>query len=527
MFARLAETADGNAREVLSYDGSLSGRVSGRALALSVTLHVLVIVTPLPAFLFASAQQSAPPTIRIEVDLEGSSSSAAPVLPPIFPVRTAKEQPSPGGEENQPLPAPGAEHVQPQTIVSDPPEPNHPRQTLLRPQALEAARLQVPDVRLPNVVIPPAPDAGSTLSVNPERLPASRATPGLPGASRAPMPPRPRSAAELALKTLRLENLTPRLTLPRPAPGEDTSAAPEVSAPLGVARGGNWNAPALLALSVQPAAPRPVLELPDTNLRAQFTAGPYAGSGSPGGVPGGLPDASGGSGGGLGGLAGGAGSLVARNILVAPAGPVPPAPVVTGSGDGTGPSAEPPAGQSPAAGPEVQSTPRREEPPSPSPEQRAQALQEAVQQSGKAGGRPIYTTYLFLANLTSQSSTWRLRFVPRAAVNRAGGGGSNGGNAASSTKGIVSSPVAVKKVDPCYPAAAGRERIEGTVVLYGVIRADGGVEDVVVVSGLAAELDQRAAGAFARSRFEPARAGGRAVAVEVLVEIPFRLAACL
>ena len=510
-------------REALSYDESLSRGLSGRALVLSTALHVLVMVTPSPAFLAASPQPSPPPTLRIELDLEGSS--AAAVLPPIFPVRHANEQPSPGSEENQPLPVRGAERAQPQTIVSDPPEPNHPRQTLLRPQALEATRLQVPDVRLPNVVILPALDAGSILPVSANRLPVSRATPGLPGAIRAPMPPRPRSAAELALKTLRLENLAPRLALPRTAPGKEISAAPEVSAPLGAARGGNWNAPALLALSGQPAAPRPVLELPDTNLRAQFTAGPYAGSGSPGGVPGGPPDALGGSGGGFGGLGGGAGGLVAPNVLVALAGPVPPAPVVAGPASRRGPSAGLPASPPPTTGRETQSTARREEEPPRSPKQRAQALQEAVRKDGKAGGRTIYTTYLFLANLTSQSSTWRLRFVPRAAVNRAGGGGSNGGNAAG-TKRIVSAPVAVRKVDPCYPAAAGRERIEGTVVLYGVIRADGGVEDVVVVSGLEAQLDQRTADAFARSRFEPARAGGRAVAVEVLVEIPFRLVAC-
>jgi outer membrane biosynthesis protein TonB len=60
-----------------------------------------------------------------------------------------------------------------------------------------------------------------------------------------------------------------------------------------------------------------------------------------------------------------------------------------------------------------------------------------------------------------------------------------------------------------------------------VIGVSGNVEEVVVVRGVEERLDQSAAAALARSRFEPARKEGRPIAVEAIVEIPFRLAACL
>ena len=67
----------------------------------------------------------------------------------------------------------------------------------------------------------------------------------------------------------------------------------------------------------------------------------------------------------------------------------------------------------------------------------------------------------------------------------------------------------VQKVDPCYPSDAYTERVEGTVLLYGVIGADGGVEDVTVVRASEERLAERAKDAFARSRFSPhARMGG-------------------
>jgi protein TonB len=152
-------------------------------------------------------------------------------------------------------------------------------------------------------------------------------------------------------------------------------------------------------------------------------------------------------------------------------------------------------------------------PPERSREERIQELLAAAE-----GSPRVHTTYLFLSNLTAQSSSWLLRFIEREPGNPAASEAGQGQG--------FTAPVVVQKVDPCYPSDAYTERVEGTVLLYGVIGADGTVEDVTVVRSTEERLAERAKDAFARSRFRPARRQGRPIAVDVLVEIPFRLALC-
>ncbi len=143
----------------------------------------------------------------------------------------------------------------------------------------------------------------------------------------------------------------------------------------------------------------------------------------------------------------------------------------------------------------------------------------------QAGNRPldsagvprVYTIYITMPNLTSQASSWVLRFSEQGpASHTAAGGAANGF--------LLEAPLAIKKVDPRYLAPARRARIEGVVVLYGVIRADGGVENIQVVRSLDESLDASAVEAFRRWVFEPGRKNGLPVPLEVVVEIPFRLA---
>jgi protein TonB len=89
----------------------------------------------------------------------------------------------------------------------------------------------------------------------------------------------------------------------------------------------------------------------------------------------------------------------------------------------------------------------------------------------------------------------------------------------------ISSPVAVKKVDPKYAPAAIRERVEGTVTLAAQILRNGNVTSVKVVQGLDPRLDLSAVRALTLWRFEPARKKGVPIDLEVLVQIPFRLPA--
>lgn len=510
--------------EPLIHTVQLSRGVSGRSLAVSMSLHLIVLSTPLPAFFLSLAGRPAALATASVEEVKWLPTSRA--LPPIMPARRSRRRPSPGGKPGQPLPPLGAKSVRRQTIVSDPPKPNHPTQTLLQQFALEKARVEMLKPRLPNMVIPPGP--APTREIDLRRLRIPNAPIDLSRLPRAPLPPRPKTRAELALRENRLENLLPRLTLPtsRSSAGAGTSAAPDISLPLGPASSGDLVPHGLLALSANPNAPSPLLQLPDANLRARIVAGPYAGDGSPGGVPGGVPGAEGGSGGGPGGEAGGpGGGLTAPDIFVAPAGPVPQGPVIVGPGGQIGPPGPPspqlPA-RRPAPGSNGQGAGRPQAAQRKTPEQRGRDLLAAIHpgaQSPEAGSpRRVYVAYLFISSLTSQSSSWLLQYTEFTRGQLAGGPGADA---------PLTAPQVVKKVDPCYSGDPHWERVEGTVVLYAVIRVDGAVEDVVVMRSVGPKVDARAVAAFRDSRFEPARKNGVPVAVEVLVEIPFRLAPCL
>jgi TonB family protein len=128
------------------------------------------------------------------------------------------------------------------------------------------------------------------------------------------------------------------------------------------------------------------------------------------------------------------------------------------------------------------------------------------------GSRRVYTTYLNMPNLASGSGSWVLRFAELDADEPAPGGGSE-----------LSTPEAIRKVDPMYVAAAARERVQGTVLLAALILKDGSVANIRVVRSLDARLDSSAVSALTQWHFRPATRNGAPVDLEVLVQIPFRL----
>ncbi|MCI0423290.1 MAG: energy transducer TonB, partial [Acidobacteria bacterium] len=168
------------------------------------------------------------------------------------------------------------------------------------------------------------------------------------------------------------------------------------------------------------------------------------------------------------------------------------------------------ARQEPRAQPSQPSKPAKE---------RADELIEGLSPSKRSGsdyrGRRIYTIYINMPNLTSQAGSWVLRFAELGDEGPYGGGASDSG--------LIESPVAMTKVDPGYPADARRDKVEGTVFLYGVIRPDGSVDDVEVVRSVSDSIDARAVDAFRRWRFDPGKKNGAPIPLEVVVEIPFRL----
>ena len=80
----------------------------------------------------------------------------------------------------------------------------------------------------------------------------------------------------------------------------------------------------------------------------------------------------------------------------------------------------------------------------------------------------------------------------------------------------------VYDVAPKYPPEAGRERIEGTVVLMAVIGKDGIVRDVRIESGLPL-LAQAAIDAVKQWRYRPYLLNGEAVEVDSQITINFNL----
>jgi protein TonB len=80
------------------------------------------------------------------------------------------------------------------------------------------------------------------------------------------------------------------------------------------------------------------------------------------------------------------------------------------------------------------------------------------------------------------------------------------------------------QVRPSYPANARRLGVQGTTLLSVFVAADGRVADVVVKQSAGhPDLDQAAADAVRRWRFEPARRGNEPVAMWVLLPVEFRL----
>ena len=80
------------------------------------------------------------------------------------------------------------------------------------------------------------------------------------------------------------------------------------------------------------------------------------------------------------------------------------------------------------------------------------------------------------------------------------------------------------QVQPGYPATARRLGIQGTTMLRVHVLVDGPVGDVIVQETAGhPDLDQAAAEAVRRWRFDPARRGNDPVDMWVLLPVEFRL----
>jgi len=101
------------------------------------------------------------------------------------------------------------------------------------------------------------------------------------------------------------------------------------------------------------------------------------------------------------------------------------------------------------------------------------------------------------------------------------GGGIGGG--AFRVGGGVSAPKAIYAPDPEYSEEARKAKFQGTCVLWLVVGPDGKPRDIKVYRTLGMGLDEKAIEAVKQWKFEPAMKDGKPVAVQINVEVSFRL----
>lgn len=101
------------------------------------------------------------------------------------------------------------------------------------------------------------------------------------------------------------------------------------------------------------------------------------------------------------------------------------------------------------------------------------------------------------------------------------GGGIGGG--VFRVGGGVSAPHAIYDPDPEYSEQARKAKYQGTVLLWAVIDAEGRPRDLRIARSLGMGLDEKATEAVSKWRFTPAVKDGSPVAVQISIEVVFRL----
>ncbi len=101
------------------------------------------------------------------------------------------------------------------------------------------------------------------------------------------------------------------------------------------------------------------------------------------------------------------------------------------------------------------------------------------------------------------------------------GGGTGGG--VFRVGGGVSAPKIIYQPDPEYSEEARKAKYSGTCMLWLIVGPDGKPRDIRVARTLGLGLDEKAIEAVKTWRFEPALKDGKPVAVQINVEVSFRL----
>ena len=84
-------------------------------------------------------------------------------------------------------------------------------------------------------------------------------------------------------------------------------------------------------------------------------------------------------------------------------------------------------------------------------------------------------------------------------------------------------PRILKRVEPQYTEEARTHRLQGTVLLRGVLQENGRLIAIQVEKGIGHGLDEKAIDCVRQWQFEPATRDGVPVSAPVHIEITFRL----
>lgn len=103
------------------------------------------------------------------------------------------------------------------------------------------------------------------------------------------------------------------------------------------------------------------------------------------------------------------------------------------------------------------------------------------------------------------------------------GSGGNFGGGVMSVGGGVSAPQVVHSVEPDFTDQARHANFQGTAAIQLIVDSQGNPQDVHLVRHLGMGLDEKAIEAVRQYRFRPAMFQGHAVAVQMVIEVEFRL----
>ena len=485
-------------------------------------------------------------------------------------INSAKDGPkAPAGKKPDVKPPKGSTTFHPtQTIQSSPLQADNDTQTIIQPSAPQPLRQEV---KVPNIVIWNVPETNAeTLQIASKQIAApmmqkpDAALPQLrpPDADAKDID---RKLSELTLAKTEIVNMQAKMTVKmgtsaewniasdagNPGPllsvpvdtsaqlsnlqakmnaklgtsaewsiGDGTNPGPTINVP--VSGAGANQLRNMIVLSANPGLPGPGgLKVPAGSKTGAFSMSPDGNrAGSPDGVDGGVLGggvAGGGGRGGTGSGFGGGGNIASIQIpgMSVKGGPNTGAPTVAGPGRRP---------RSPGGFSDMQTIDDPGE---------SYNITVVEGRTGGAGlgvygilsGKRNYTVFIPMP-----AGRWTMQFseMPDKGNESASPGGRpaatpvSGSQVTLAAGDAIMQPRPLRKVDPGRPEDPELAQLRGLVVLYAVIRKDGGIDRIRVVRSLNPVLDERAIEALKQWKFKAAQLGENPIEVQALFGVPFR-----